>query len=106
MEKVKQDPIRLPKHAANLGVNYDRPKAQWGAHLRYVGSRSDTNFENGKRVHLAAFTLVDARVSFSNLIGDASASLSLTNVFDAAYTEFYGFTTLGRNLNIGLQYAF
>ncbi len=106
VEKVKQDPIRLPKHAANLGVNYDRPKAQWGAHLRYVGSRSDTNFENGKRVHLAAFTLVDARVSFSNLIGDASASLSLTNVFDAAYTEFYGFTTLGRNLNIGLQYAF
>ncbi|MGB0357249.1 MAG: TonB-dependent receptor plug domain-containing protein [Flavobacteriaceae bacterium] len=106
VEKVKQDPIRLPKHAANLGVSYDRPKAQWGAHLRYVGSRSDTNFENGKRVHLAAFTLLDARVSFPNLIGDASASLSLTNVFDATYTEFYGFTTLGRNLNIGLQYAF
>lgn len=106
VEKVKQDPIRLPKHAANLGVSYDRPKAQWDTHLRYVGSRSDTNFENGKRVHLSAFTLVDARVSFPNLIGDASASLSLTNVFDAAYTEFYGFTTLGRNLNIGLQYAF
>ena len=105
-EKVKQDPIRLPKHAANLGVSYESPKAEWVAHLRYVGSRSDTNFENGKRVHLAAFTLVDARVSFPNLIGDASASLSLTNVFDAAYTEFYGFTTLGRNLNIGLQYAF
>ncbi len=106
VEKVKQDPIRLPKHAANLGLSYDRPKAQCGVHLRYVGSRTDTNFENGKRVNLAAFTLLDARVSFPNLIGDASASLSLTNVFDAAYTEFHGFTTLGRNMNIGMQYAF
>lgn len=105
-EKVKQDPLRLPKHAANLGLTYNTQKAQWSAHLRHVGNRKDTNFEDGKRVDLSAFTLVDARVSFPNVIGNATARLSLTNVFDTQYTEFYGFTTLGRNLNIGLDYRF
>lgn len=105
-EKVKQDPLRLPKHVANLGFDYNTAKAQWGWHLRHVGSREDTNFENGKRVDLAAFTLVDARVSFPNLIGTASTRISVTNLFDVQYTEFYGFTTLGRNLNIGLEYRF
>ena len=105
-EKVKQEPLRLPKHAANVGLTYAAPKTQWGAHFRYVGSRSDQNYAIFKNEKLAAFSLVDVRVSFPNFIGNATATLAVTNLFDTQYTEFIGFSALGRNLNIGLQYAF
>ncbi|MAV07702.1 MAG: hypothetical protein CMQ88_00665 [Gammaproteobacteria bacterium] len=105
-EKVKQEPLRLPKHAANLGITYTTSKLQWGTHFRYVGTRKDQNFATNTIDKLAAFSLVDARVSFPNFIGNATATLALTNVFDTPYTEFVGYSTLGRNLNIGLQYMF
>jgi vitamin B12 transporter len=104
-EKVGQAPLRLPKHAANIGLNYAAPKTQWGLHWRYIGSRYDVNqvFTQEK---LDAYALVDARIDFPNFIGNTTASLALTNVFDVEYTEIFGFTTLGRNLNIALRYAF
>ena len=106
VEKVKQEPLRLPKHAANLGLAYNTSKAQWGVHFRYIGTRSDQNFATYMNEKLTAFGLVDARVSFPDFIGNATATLAVTNVFDAQYTEFIGYSALGRNINIGLQYAF
>ena len=104
-EKVDQAPLRLPKHTANLGVRYATPKSQWGLHWRYIGSRYDLNqaFTEEK---LEAYTLVDARIAFPDFIGNTTASLAVTNVFDVAYREIFGFTTQGRNLNIALRYAF
>lgn len=104
--KLKQDPLRLPKHAANLGLTFTTQDIQWGAHLRHVGNRKDVNFEDGSSVDLSAFTLVDVRVSLPNIIGNVTARLSLSNVLDAQYTEFYGFTTLGRNFSVRLDYRF
>ena len=105
-EKVKQEPLRLPKHAANIGLTYALAKMQWGAHFRYVGSRSDQNFTTYMNEKLPTFSLVDVRVSFPDLIGNATATLAVTNLFDTTYTEFIGYSALGRNLNIGFQYAF
>ena len=104
-EKVGQAPLRLPKHAANIGLNYAAPKTQWGLHWRYTGKRYDVNqvFTQEK---LDAYALVDARIAFPNFIGNTTASMALTNVFDVEYSEIFGFTTLGRNLNIALHYAF
>ena len=104
-EKVGQAPLRLPKHAANIGLNYAAPKTQWGLHWRYIGKRYDVNpaFTQEK---LDAYALVDARIAFPDFIGNTTASLAVTNVFDVEYTEIFGFTTLGRNLNIALRYAF
>ena len=107
-EKVKQEPLRLPKHAANVGLTYAAAKAQWGAHFRYVGSRYDADFSTfpSTTQKLKEFGLVDVRVTLPNFIGNANVSLALTNLFDVSYTEFIGYSVLGRNLNIGLQYAF
>jgi len=105
-EKVKQEPLRLPKHAANLGLTYTTPKLQWGTHFRYVGTRKDQNFTTNTMDKLAAFSLVDVRVSLPNFIGNATATLAVTNLFDTTYTEFIGYSALGRNLNIGFQYVF
>ena len=107
-EKVKQEPLRLPKHAANVGLTYAAPKAQWGAHFRYVGSRYDADFSTypSTTQKLKEFALVDVRVTLPNFIGNANVSFALTNLFDVSYTEFIGYSVLGRNLNIGLQYAF
>ena len=104
-EKVDQAPLRLPKHTANLGVRYVTPKSQWGLHWRYIGSRYDLN-QAFTQEKLEAYTLVDARIAFPDFIGNTTASLAVTNVFDVAYREIFGFTTQGRNLNIALRYAF
>jgi vitamin B12 transporter len=104
-EKVDQAPLRLPKHTANLGVRYATPKSQWGLHWRYIGSRYDLN-QAFTQEKLEAYTLVDARIAFPDFIGNTTASLAVTNVFDVAYREIFGFTTQGRNLNIALRYAF
>ena len=104
-EKVGQAPLRLPKHAANIGLNYAAPKTQWGLHWRYIGKRYDVN-QAFTQEKLDAYALVDARIAFPDFIGNTTASLAVTNVFDVKYTEIFGFTTLGRNLNIALRYAF
>lgn len=104
-EKVDQAPLRLPKHAANLGLNYAAPKTQWGLHLRYIGSRYDVN-QAFAQEKLDAYALVDVRIAFPSFIGNTTASLAVTNIFDVEYSEIFGFTTLGRNLNIALRYAF
>ena len=104
-EKVDQAPLRLPKHTANLGVRYATPKSQWGLHWRYIGSRYDLN-QAFTQEKLEAYTLVDARIAFPDFIGNTTASLAVTNVFDMAYREIFGFTTQGRNLNIALRYVF
>ena len=104
-EKVDQAPLRLPKHTANLGVRYATPKSQLGLHWRYIGSRYDLN-QAFTQEKLEAYTLVDARIAFPDFIGNTTASLAVTNVFDMAYREIFGFTTQGRNLNIALRYAF
>ena len=104
-EKLDQAPLRLPKHTANLGVRYATPKSQWGLHWRYIGSRYDLN-QAFTQEKLEAYTLVDARIAFPDFIGNTTASLAVTNVFDMAYREIFGFTTQGRNLNIALRYVF
>jgi vitamin B12 transporter len=104
-EKVDQAPLRLPKHTANIGVRYATSKSQWGLHWRYIGSRYDLN-QAFSQQKLKAYVLVDARIAFPSFIGNTTASLAVTNVFDVAYTEIFGFTTQGRNLNIALRYAF
>ena len=105
-EKVKQEPLRLPKHAANVGLTYAASRTLWGVHFRYVGTRSDQNYAINKIEKLSAFSLMDVRVSFPNFIGNATATVAVTNVFDTSYTEFIGYSVLGRNITIGLQYAF
>ena len=104
-EKVGQAPLRLPKHAANISLNYAAPKTQWGLHWRYIGKRYDVN-QAFIQEKLDAYALLDARIAFPNFIGNTTASMALTNVFDVEYSEIFGFTTLGRNLNIALRYAF
>ena len=105
-EKLSQTSLRIPKHTANLGFRYLIPRAQWGLHWRYVGARFDLNPASYAQEELKAYQLVDARVAFPNFIGNTTASLSITNLFDIRYTEIIGFTTLGRNLNMRLNYAF
>lgn len=104
-EKVGQAPLRLPKHAANISLNYAAPKTQWGLHWRYIGKRYDVN-QAFIQEKLDAYALLDARIAFPNFIGNTTASLAVTNIFNVEYTEIFGFTTLGRNLNIALRYAF
>ena len=104
-EKVGQTPLRLPKHVANLGLNYTALKTQSGLHWRYIGSRYDLN-QAFVQEKLDDYFLVDARIAFPDFIGNTTASLAVTNIFDVEYTEIVGFTTLGRNLNLSLLYAF
>ena len=104
-EKVRQAPLRLPKHAANFGVRYVLSKAQWGIHWRYIGARQDFN-QSFVKEKLKGYTLVDARVNFPTMFRNATASIAITNLFDTSYTEIFGYSTLGRNLTLALRGSF
>lgn len=102
-ERRAQSPLRLPKHMANLGLSYNRPKAQWSTHIRSLSSRLDQNSQTSQIEKLKEYILVDARVQFPKIMGSAILTIALTNIFDKQYTELYGFTTQGRNVTIGLN---
>ena len=104
-EKRNQTPLRLPKHAANVSIQYITTNTQWGLHWRHIGARYAMN-PSFIQEKLKAYALVDARVAFPNFVGNTVASLSVTNLFDTDYIEVFGFTTLGRNLNLSLSYNF
>ncbi len=101
-EKLNQTSLRIPKDTANLGIRYSATNAHWGLHWRYIGSRFDLN-QSFNQEKVSAYQLIDARVSFPDFIKKTTASFSVTNLFDAKYTEIIGYTTLGRNISISLN---
>lgn len=55
-------------------------------------------------VLLDSYDLIDAFVSYQ--FGDLTVSGSINNIFDADYTDRFGWTAIGRNFNLGLRYSF
>ncbi len=96
--------IRIPKHKFNSRLSYtpnDR-LSTWISY-RFTGKRTDTDFTLQENVTLDAFSLWDARISYTWLENRLQAFLGITNIFNTDFTEVIGFQTPGRNLLMGLS---
>ncbi|MFD1163527.1 TonB-dependent receptor plug domain-containing protein [Hwangdonia seohaensis] len=96
--------LRIPKHKANTGLGYNFCKNTFASiNYQFVGSRTDTNFSTFANEELEAFSLIDLYFSQKIIKNKVKLFASVTNVFNEDYFEILGYTTKGRNVNLGLH---
>ena len=100
--------IRLPKHRANMSLGYDFSSRTFASlEGQYVGSRADTDFSTFTNVDLDAYTLLNFYISHKLLNNNRlKIFASVNNVLNEDYFEILGFTTQGRNVNVGFNLKF
>lgn len=96
--------LRLPKHRANASIGYQfNTKTFASIDTQFVGKRTDTDFSTFLNEELDSYNLIN--LYFSHKIIDNKLKLfaSINNVFNEDYFEILGYTTQGRNVNLGLN---
>jgi vitamin B12 transporter len=97
--------LRIPKHKVNTSFRQQfNSNTQLLTSIQFVGERDDKVGQD--LVVLSSYWLSDVRISHQ--LSQAGVSLfgSIENVFNADYEEVRGYTTSGRNLSVGVSYAF
>lgn len=96
--------LRVPKHKANTSLGYNFCKNTFASiNYQFVGSRVDTDFSTFQNVDLDSFSLVDLYFSKKIIKNKVKLFASVTNLFNEDYFEILGYTTKGRNVNLGLN---
>jgi vitamin B12 transporter len=104
--------LRKPEHNAGIKAEYSFEN---GLLLsfdgEFAGERTDLFFnpENNfasEEVVLDPYFLANVYADYSFLSDQVSVYGSIKNLFDANFTEVYGFNTLGLHANIGARFAF
>ena len=91
--------LRVPKHKANASLGYNFCENTF-ASLNYQFNDSRLDVGN---VDLESYSLVDFYVSHNILKNKVKLFGSVTNLFNEDYLEVSGYTTKGRNINLGLN---
>lgn len=103
-ELKKGTRLRLPKHKANAGLGYNFSRKTFASiNYQFVGSRVDTDFSTYQNVDLDSYSLIDLYFSHRVLKNKMKLFVSITNIFNEDYFEILGYTTKGRNVNLGFQ---
>lgn len=96
--------LRLPKHKANASLGYDICENTFASlNYQFVGKRTDTNFTTFANEDLSAYSLVDLYFSHKFIKNKVKVFANITNLFNEDYLEILGYTTRGRNVNLGLN---
>jgi len=97
---------RRPKNTYGASVYYEFiSNLSAGLNYKYTGSREDENFGTSPTtlVDLKHYNLVDAHVQYG-LSKNINLFADLKNIFDAKYTDWYGYNTRGFNFMAGVKY--
>lgn len=101
--------IRIPPNKVNAHVAYRfKEKTNFLVSYQYNDKRGDTYFKpdfSSEEVTLKAFSIVDLSANHQ-LKENVKLFASITNIFDTEFEEIIGFTTLGRNINLGVRIEF
>ena len=99
--------LRVPKHKANMGLGYDICNSSFASlNYQFVGSRTDTNFSTFLNEDLNAYSIVDFYFSHKLMDNTLKLFVNVTNLLNEDYFEILGYTTRGRNVNLGLNLNF
>ncbi|RZK77934.1 MAG: TonB-dependent receptor [Pedobacter sp.] len=99
--------FRRPKHSFGINAGVQATADLFvSANLKYIGKRTDGNFEypNTSVVNLPAYKLLDFYGEYSLAKGRVKLFADLKNVLDEKYTEFYGYSSMGFNMNAGVSF--
>ncbi|PQJ74359.1 TonB-dependent receptor plug domain-containing protein [Polaribacter gangjinensis] len=91
--------LKIPKNTFFMKVDYQLfPETFTAISYRFVDETKD--FGN---INLASYNLVDFFINHQLLNGKVTFFGNITNIFNENFQEIAGFTTRGRNYNVGLK---
>lgn len=94
--------LRIPKHKVNAGLGYTISNTAFASlNYQFVHDRLDIGNRNMK-----AFSLVDLYFSQKLINNKLKLFANVTNIFNEDYFEIIGFSTRGKNVNLGLNINF
>lgn len=106
IESDDLDLFRLSKHKINAVIDYNfNSKLNLSFDFQHNSKRTSPflNDEMTANRILDAYTLCNFNSSYKISKERIKLFLNIHNVFNVDYEELYGFTTLGRNIQLGLQ---
>ncbi len=104
--------IRRPKHTVNAFVGYQLTKQLFvSVSAQSLSKRNDLFFNPNppyavEQVSLKAYTLLNAYAEYKLLANKLRLFVDAKNLTDEDYTEVYGYSTQGFNINGGFRFNF
>lgn len=97
--------LRRPKHifGANAGVQVTTAFYASAA-FKYNGTRTDGNFTDYKIENLPAYKLLNFYGEYALANKRVKLFADLKNVLNEKYSEFYGYNSMGFNMNAGVSF--
>jgi vitamin B12 transporter len=103
---VSADLYRRPKNTYGVKAYYDVTDAfSFGLDYKYTGGKSDENFGTNPTslVYLQPYNIVNAHLQY-RACKRLTLFTDLNNIFNAKYTDWYGYNTRGFNFMAGVRY--
>ncbi|HWW39844.1 TonB-dependent receptor plug domain-containing protein [Pedobacter sp.] len=97
--------LRRPKNIVGVNAGVQATKALYvSANFKYNGKRQDGDFTNYKVVDLASYKLLDFYAEYAVAKNRVKFFADLKNILNEKYTEFYGYNSMGFNMNAGISF--
>lgn len=98
--------IRRPKHIFGINAGVQATKNLYlSSFFKYNGSRSDANFNDFVIVDLPAYKLLNFYGEYTLVKKHVKLFADFKNVLNEKYTEFYGYNSMGFNVNAGVSFT-
>ncbi|MBR9847370.1 MAG: TonB-dependent receptor [Algicola sp.] len=107
--KVEEDlNLRIPEIKVNAALNYQLNETTFmSLNYQYSDNREDSFFNNttfmSETVNLKSFSLIDFYISHKIVNNHMTIFMNMTNILNEDYEELLGYSTRGRNVNIGFS---
>jgi len=107
--KVGEDlSLRIPELKVNGLLGYQLCESTFmSVSYQFTDSRTDSFYNNisymNEEVNLKSYNLLDFYVSHNILNNKMTLFANVTNILNEDYQELYGYSTKGRNVNIGFS---
>lgn len=100
--------LRIPEYKVNAGINYQlSDKSLVSLSYQFNDERNDIVFNNltfmNESIKLKSYSLLD--LYFSTRVNNDKIMLfaNITNILNEEFQELYGYSTKGRNVNVGFN---
>ena len=100
--------LRIPEFKLNAAIDYQLcEKTFMRFNYQFNDDRNDAYFNSNtfesETVNLESFSVLDFYISHNLLENRITVFTNINNILNEAYEELFGYTTKGRNINIGFM---
>ncbi len=97
--------VRKAKNVFGINAGLQLNKALYvSSSFKYTGKRKDGDFTAFQIVDLPAYKLLDVYAEYALIGKRVKIFADMKNVLNEKYTEFYGYSSMGFNMNAGLSF--